>query len=188
MGKPISRSSKKLVFFDRDGVILKEVIRSDGTKGSISLQKEFEYLAHVKETFKFCEDSDFFTVLASNQPDISRKLVSSDFVKKINETILEQLSMNIAVWCPHSELDQCLCRKPLTNMFEQIVNDFKNLDETYFIGDRLTDMEVAIKLKIKGIHLVPTLDEFCDCGVEYHVKNLMELVEILSDQNNEINS
>jgi histidinol phosphatase-like enzyme len=66
-------------------------------------------------------------------------------------------------------------------MFEQIVNDFKNLDETYFIGDRLTDMEVAIKLKIKGIHLVPVLDELCNCGVEYHVKNLMELVEILSD-------
>ena len=89
MGKPISRSSKKLVFFDRDGVILKEVIRADGTKGSIRLEKEFEYWAYVKETFKFCDDSDFFTVLASNQPDISRKLVSSDFVKKINETILE---------------------------------------------------------------------------------------------------
>ena len=86
MGKPVSRRSKKLVFFDRDGVILKEVIRSDGTKGSIRLEKEFEYLADVKETFKFCKDSDFFTVLASNQPDISRKLVSSGFVKKINET------------------------------------------------------------------------------------------------------
>lgn len=181
MGKPISRSSKKLVFFDRDGVILKEVIRSDGTKGSIRLEKEFEYLAQVKEIFKFCEDSDFLTVLASNQPDISRKLVSSDFVKKINETILEQLGINIAVWCPHSDLDHCLCRKPLTNMFDQIVKDFRNLDETYFIGDRSTDMEVAINLRIKGIHLVPNLDDLCHCRVEYHVKNLIEIVDILSD-------
>jgi histidinol phosphatase-like enzyme len=95
MGKPTSRRSKKLVFFDRDGVIIKEVVRSDGTKGSIRFEKEFEYLEHVKETFKFCEDSDFLTVIASNQPDISRKIVSSDFVRKINETILEQLRIHM---------------------------------------------------------------------------------------------
>ncbi len=181
MGKSIGKPSKKLIFIDRDGVILEEVVRSDGTFGSIRSHTEFKYMPFAQEFSRFCSEQGFITVLTSNQPDVGRNFISSDFVYQINKTLIDELKLNFAFWCPHSEIDQCLCRKPKTGMFEELISYFGDREQTFFIGDRLTDIEVSIKLRINGVHLVTDSTLGCSCRATFHIRRLEELISFLGN-------
>ncbi len=49
--------------------------------------------------------------------------------------------------------DNAATRKPRTGMLEKYVNSGYDLENSYVIGDRPTDMELAQNLRIKGIYL-----------------------------------
>ena len=55
-------------------------------------------------------------------------------------------------YCPHSPEDMCKCRKPEPDLFFQAAEKYDiELTNTWFIGDKLTDVEVAITVGAKPI-------------------------------------
>jgi imidazoleglycerol-phosphate dehydratase/histidinol-phosphatase len=57
--------------------------------------------------------------------------------------------------CPHRAVDNCLCRKPRTGMLDDYLKEHA-LDpaRSAVIGDRLTDLEFAANLGIRGLRVV----------------------------------
>ena len=167
----------KLIFIDRDGVILKHVE---------------PYILH-KEEISFVPGSDFALkqiaelgirmAVVSNQSPVSRGLIKESFVEEVNDWIRNnvQLKENILkfYYCPHVDKDDCNCRKPKTGMLFQAGNDFNmDIEDTWMIGDADTDMLAGKKAHVKKcIHVLSGRQKknspFADC--EY--MDLREVVE-----------
>lgn len=54
--------------------------------------------------------------------------------------------------CLHNPQDNCACRKPKTGLIDQALAKYPLLREkSYVIGDRLIDVELALRAGLKGI-------------------------------------
>ena len=184
MGNKVIPSSTNLLFIDRDGVIIDEVLRSDGTFGSIRRIEDFNLLLGIIELFDFLSQENFTTVAVSNQPDICRNLVSCNFVRDVNRKLINILKLNLFLWCPHSDVDDCSCRKPKVGMFKSVLSQTQEFTNIFFIGDRDTDMEVCHNLNFIGIHLILGKRQNCMNNTHFHAKTLMEAKEFIAKKIN----
>jgi D-glycero-D-manno-heptose 1,7-bisphosphate phosphatase len=54
-------------------------------------------------------------------------------------------------YCPHTPNDNCSCRKPEIGMIKNILTSFDiNLEESWLIGDKKSDIQCAINANIKN--------------------------------------
>lgn len=179
MGKNLNSNANNIVFIDRDGVIIEEVFRQDGTFGSIRKLEDLVLKAGILELCSFFQIHGIQTIAVSNQPDLGRNLVDEEFVYKVNNFLLKRLNLNYFLWCPHTELDNCNCRKPKTEMINFIIDNRKGIRHIFFIGDRDTDMEVSNKLNFIGIHLISKKGFWCQDSSHLHAENLGEIEIII---------
>jgi D-glycero-D-manno-heptose 1,7-bisphosphate phosphatase len=86
-------------------------------------------------------------------------------------------------FCPHHPDEKCGCRKPEPGMFYEIQKKYgMRLEETYFVGDSLTDMQAAINagcipLLVMTGNGKKTLEKYSDIHNVRHFENLAELVD-----------
>ena len=116
---------QKAVFLDRDGVINKFV-------GLLYKPEQLELYPFVTEAIKILNNSDFLTIVVTNQPVVARNLCTIEeleFIHKKMETILgnEGAKLDAIYYCPHHpdkgypeenpeyKID-CECRKPKPGM------------------------------------------------------------------------
>ena len=90
--------------------------------------------------------------------------------------------------CPHRDEEMCDCRKPETGLLENAEHKHNiNLKGSYFVGDKLSDVECAIRHGCKPI-LVETgygLRSIAERGHRENliiVKNLAAAVEIIINE------
>jgi D-glycero-D-manno-heptose 1,7-bisphosphate phosphatase len=145
----VVESDHDVVFLDRDGVLL-EVVEREGDWSS----------ARSEDEIKFCEDAGLMPshsgdgkklvyIVVSNQPDISRGLIDVDFLKVCSELIAANSLVKRFIYCPHLNEHGCKCRKPRSGMFLFASAKYAfSLDKAIYIGDRLTDFEVAQSIGI----------------------------------------
>ena len=75
----------KAVFFDRDGVLI-EAPTKNGKPKSIKNETDIKFIADV-ELIQKLKKLGYYLIVVTNQPDISRKLISNEFVSSINNKI-----------------------------------------------------------------------------------------------------
>jgi D-glycero-D-manno-heptose 1,7-bisphosphate phosphatase len=70
------------------------------------------------------------------------------------------ISFDEIYYCPHHpENEKCICRKPDTVFIEKAISRFSiNVLDSYFIGDRDTDIEAGKKAGLKTILVKPNQD------------------------------
>lgn len=131
----------KLIILDRDGVINQD--RDDFVKNA----DEWVILPKSADAIAFLNQFDYTVVIASNQSGIGRGLFTihdlNDMHKKMYRAI-QQAGGDIAgVWfCPHTDKDNCHCRKPKTGLLEDILERFAvRAEEVYMVGDSLRDLQ-----------------------------------------------
>lgn len=141
----------KAIFLDRDGIINNE-------RGTYTFRiEDFSFVDGIIENLKRLQKAGFLLILITNQGGIAKKVFSlSDFEKLNNYMISELMRENIELtdiyFCPHhSDLEKCICRKPDTLMLEKAIA-YHNIDpeKSYFIGDKLSDIEAGEKVGISG--------------------------------------
>ena len=143
---------RKAVYLDRDGTI-------NVDKGYVYKPEDFEFIDGVPEVIKCLNDLVYLVIVVSNQSGIARGFYTSGDVinphKYIDNELLKYgAHIDAYYFCPHHPDFgiECNCRKPKTGMIEQAMKDFDiNLNESWIVGDKNSDVECSSKVGIRGI-------------------------------------
>lgn len=124
-------------------------------------------------------------IIITNQSGIGRKYYSKDDFLNLTNWMVEEFKKNginilNTYFCPHSPEDTCNCRKPNIGMIEQSLNDFNiDLKNSWFIGDKISDMETAINANIPNRILIS--NEKNNCEFAYTANNLLDTISIIKN-------
>lgn len=153
---------KKILFIDRDGTIIQEP-PVDFQVDSLS---KFEFLPGVIGALRrVVEETDYRLVMVSNQDGLGTPAFPMEDFLPPQELMLKTLAGegvtfdDILIDDSFPE-DNSPRRKPRTGMVEKYLNEYLDYENSYVIGDRLTDMQLAANMGIRGIFLgdAPTGD------------------------------
>lgn len=143
-------SPNALVFTDRDGVLCK-----NRREGVLSVDM-LELVPGFHDAMSILGDAKLSVAVVSNQPYISQGTLMKQTAKEINDALkVAAKSAGIGQFeifiCPHSENDDCACRKPNIGLLDAAIAHFEDSTRTryYMIGDQLSDMEAGRNLARK---------------------------------------
>ncbi|WP_299767204.1 bifunctional histidinol-phosphatase/imidazoleglycerol-phosphate dehydratase HisB [uncultured Dokdonia sp.] len=145
---------KKVLFIDRDGTIIKETAdeQIDAFEKMIFYPKAFTWLG------KIAQELDYELVMITNQDGLGTDVFPEDTFWPVHNFILKSFENEGVVFdkvfldrtFPHENADT---RKPGTGLLTEYFSEDYDLANSFVIGDRLTDMQLATNLGAKGIYI-----------------------------------
>ena len=171
---------KKLLFIDRDGTLIVEPPITE----QVDSFEQIEFLPRVIQNLYFIRHKlDYDFIIVSNQDGLGtpsnpldRFTAINDLVKKIFHT--EGVDFDEEYYDEHTKEDNHPNRKPGTGMLKKFIKGNGteyDLANSFVIGDRLTDVELAKNLGCKAI-LLSNGEKRDDCFV---AKNWDEIAAYL---------
>lgn len=146
---------KKALFIDRDGTIIVEPLP---TKQIDSLEK-LEFIPNViVNLYKIATVLDYELVMVSNQDGLGSSSFPEDTFWPAHNKMLKTLAGEGIVFTDilidrSREEDNAPTRKPGTGLLTRYMDGAYDLEQSFVIGDRLTDIRLAKNLGAKGILL-----------------------------------
>ncbi len=134
----------KLVLLDRDGVINHnntEQIRNPDAW--LPIEGSLEAITELNQ-------HGYRVVIISNQSGISLGLFGVNDLHAIHQKMHDALSklgghVDAVLYCPHSNSDECSCRKPKPGMLHDVSKRLGiDLDKVPVVGDSLRDLQAAM--------------------------------------------
>jgi D-glycero-D-manno-heptose 1,7-bisphosphate phosphatase len=179
------------VFLDRDGTIIEDVPYLDRPE-------DVRLISGAGSAIVRLNRRGIPAILVTNQSGIARGFYTADTVDAIHRrlrTLLgeEGAAIDAVYYCPHMPPEQvppgtspCTCRKPEIGLVEQARREHDlDLERSFFVGDRMTDVEVAQRMGGTGIliqsgHGQGSLDESSINLGEFRVcRNLPDAVDLV---------
>ncbi len=133
----------KLVILDRDGVI------NFDSDQYIKTPSEWKPIPQSLEAIARLNHMGYRVVVATNQSGVGRGLFDMSTLNAINDKMYRALAnvggrIDALFFCPHTNENNCDCRKPKAGMLLNIAERFNvNLESVPFIGDSLKDLMAA---------------------------------------------
>ena len=145
---------KRVLFIDRDGTMIKEPAdeQIDSFAKLKFYPKALFYLS------KIARELDFELVMITNQDGLGTEAYPEDTFYPVHNFIMETFA-NEGVVFEQVFIDRSYPkdnspnRKPKTGLLGAFFTEAYDLANSYVIGDRMTDMELAKNLKSKGIYI-----------------------------------
>lgn len=145
---------KKVLFIDRDGTIIKETYdqQIDAFDKMIFYPKAFTYLG------KIAKELDYELVMITNQDGLGTAIFPEEKFWPVHNFILKSFENEGVVFSKvfidkTFPEDNANTRKPGTGLLTEYFSDAYDLENSFIIGDRLTDVELAKNLGAKGIFI-----------------------------------
>jgi imidazoleglycerol-phosphate dehydratase/histidinol-phosphatase len=144
---------KKILFIDRDGTI---IIEPPVDKQVDSLEK-LEFIPKaISALSRIFAETDFIFVMVTNQDGLGTDSFPENTFWPAQEKMIKTLAgegvVFQAVHIDRSfEHENTATRKPRTGMLEEYMDDSYDLDNSYVIGDRHTDVQLARNLGCRSI-------------------------------------
>lgn len=141
----------KLIVLDRDGVINRDV------DGPIVSPMAWEPIEGSLDAIARLNHAGFQVAVATNQSGIARGMLTVDDLHTIHKTMHEQVTqaggrIETVVFCPHSDADECECRKPAPGMLYTLSERLHvDLTKVSVVGDSLKDVQAAMAAAAKPI-------------------------------------
>lgn len=151
---------QKVLFIDRDGTIIREP-ESDQQVDSFEKLSFLPYaLSNLR---KIVEQLDYVLVMVTNQDGLGTASFPEDTFWPAHEKMLQILAdegvhFEDVLIDKTFEHEKAVTRKPGTGLLKKYLNGDYNLAESYVIGDRKTDLQLADNLGAKGIYLAEEED------------------------------
>ncbi|MCJ7467325.1 MAG: bifunctional histidinol-phosphatase/imidazoleglycerol-phosphate dehydratase HisB [Maribacter sp.] len=145
---------KKVLFIDRDGTIIRETAdeQIDSFDKISFYPKAFTYLG------KIAKELDYELVMITNQDGLGTDSFPEETFWPVHNFILKSFENEGVLFdkvfldrtFPHENADT---RKPGTGLLTAYFSEAYDLKNSFVIGDRLTDMQLAKNLGSKGIFI-----------------------------------
>ena len=133
----------KLIILDRDGVI-----NQDSDK-YIKSPAEWQPIPGSIEAIARLHQGGYRIVVATNQSGIGRGLFDMATFNAMNDKMMELVfrqggRIDALFFCPHTDVENCNCRKPRTGMYEEIAARYHmDLKGVPCVGDAMRDLKAA---------------------------------------------
>lgn len=145
---------KKVLFIDRDGTLIKEPAdeQIDSFEKLVFYPKVFTYLS------KIAKELDFEIVMITNQDGLGTDVYPENTFWPVHNFVIQSFE-NEGVIFEEQFIDKTFAkdnaptRKPNTGLLTKYFSDDYDLENSFVIGDRLTDVELAKNLGSKGIFI-----------------------------------
>ena len=145
----------KAIFFDRDGVII-----NNAHHYYIYKVEDVEFIDGIFDNLKLLKNKGYEFFVVSNQGGIAKKEYTQNDVNKVHQYIKNEFGVHgiefrDIYYCPHHDtIEACLCRKPSPLMLEKLIAKYHvDVEQSYLIGDNITDIQAADAAGVKGIKI-----------------------------------
>src|ERR1700753_2035653 len=147
---------KRILFIDRDGTLIKEAPPSyqiDSFEKLIFYPGVFEFMGRIAREF------DYELVMVTNQDGLGTPAFPENTFWPLHDLVMKSLqNEGIHFSAVHIDrtfpADNAPTRKPGIGMLTQYLNNEQyDIENSYVIGDRITDIQLAKNLGCKGIWL-----------------------------------
>jgi D-glycero-D-manno-heptose 1,7-bisphosphate phosphatase len=135
----------KLIILDRDGVI------NFDSDQFIKSPKEWLPISGSLEAISRLNQAGYRVVVATNQSGIGRGLFDMATLNAIHDKMHKAAlavgaRIDAVFFCPHTNKNNCACRKPKSGMFEEIAMRFglTDLSGVPVVGDSLRDLQAGV--------------------------------------------
>ena len=156
----MAEKPKRVLFIDRDGTIIAE----PNNTFQVDTLDQLEFLPHVIRNLYFIRHKlDFEWVMVTNQDGLGTPVYPQENFDRVQHKLLQILESEgihfdrIFIDKSFPE-DNLPTRKPNTGMLTGYFTDEYDLANSYVIGDRLTDVELAANLGCKAILINENID------------------------------
>ena len=145
----------KVIFVDRDGTLLKEPADEQ-----IDALDKVEFVPGAISGMKALTGLGYELVMASNQDGLGTPAFPEDTFWPAQNLLLNTLKGEGVVFDdilidPSFPEDNSPCRKPGIGMFGKYLDGSYDLANSWVIGDRETDLQLAANLGARGLQLGP---------------------------------
>ena len=145
---------KRVLFIDRDGTLIKETSdeQIDAFSKLIFYPQVFTYMSRI------AQELDFELVMITNQDGLGTEVFPEESFWPVHELIMRSFE-NEGVVFKEVFIDRTFAkdnaptRKPNTGLLTQYFSEAYDLADSFVIGDRLTDVELAKNLGAKAIYI-----------------------------------
>jgi D-glycero-D-manno-heptose 1,7-bisphosphate phosphatase len=134
----------KLIILDRDGVI------NQDSDLYIKSPDEWIPIPGSPEAIARLNQWGWRVVVCTNQSGIGRGLFGMDTLNAIHDKMIKTVnhaggSIDAIFFCPHTNADDCGCRKPKAGMLKEVAARYNlSLTGVPVIGDSLRDLQSAL--------------------------------------------
>ncbi|MCL4143487.1 UNVERIFIED_CONTAM: hypothetical protein GTU68_011246, partial [Idotea baltica] len=141
----------KLIVLDRDGVINKDI------EGPVVAPLAWEPIEGSLEAIARLNQAGYQVAVITNQSGIARDVLTVDDLHAVHNKMHEHVTqaggrIETVVFCPHSESDECECRKPSPGMLYTLSERLNvDLAKVCVVGDSLKDIQAAMAAAAKPI-------------------------------------
>lgn len=156
MDNNLAQKSKRILFIDRDGVLIKEAPPTYQLDSFAKLEFYPDMFTYLR---KIATELDFELVMVTNQDGLGTASFPEDTFWPVHNFLIKSLAnerIQFSEVCIDRTFakDNAPTRKPGTGMLTKYLNN-PNYDITnsFVIGDRVTDMQLAKNLGCKGFWL-----------------------------------
>ena len=169
---------KKALFIDRDGTI---IIEPPITEQVNSLDEMTFLPGVIRNLYFIAKNLDFELVMVTNQDGLGTENYPQEVFDSVQNKMLEILetegitfsAIHIDKSYPHEGLDT---RKPGTGMLTGYMDGSYDLENSFVIGDRLTDVKLAQNLGSKSILIT---SELGNSEATFEAENWDQIAEFL---------
>ena len=145
---------KKVLFIDRDGTLVLEPkdYQLDNLSKLVFYPKVFNFLARI------AKEMDYSLVMVTNQDGLGTESFPEDDFWPTHNFLInafenEGIVFDEILIDKSFPSDNAPTRKPRTGLLSHYIKGGFDIENSYVIGDRLTDMELAKNLGAKGIFI-----------------------------------
>ncbi len=145
---------KPILFIDRDGTIIEET-----EDEKIEKIEKLKFLPEVLNYLrKIRQESDYLFVMVTNQDGLGSEIFPDEEFWPVHNFIMQTLESEGIKFDAihideHFETDNHPNRKPGIGMLKGYLNGEYDIKNSYVLGDRLTDVQLAKNLGCQAIHL-----------------------------------
>ncbi|WGL15354.1 D-glycero-beta-D-manno-heptose 1,7-bisphosphate 7-phosphatase [Microbulbifer bruguierae] len=170
-----------IIILDRDGVI------NQHSEYHVRSAEEWIPIAGSIEAMAQLSQAGHQLVIATNQSGLALGHFDLDDLEAMHakmRALVEDAGGEIAAifYCPHSDEDNCRCRKPKTGLLDAIEAEFDtSLHDCYFVGDRIPDLQCAVAKGCKPVLVKTGLGETTLAGIIREPDPMLSETLLMSD-------